>query len=252
VRQALGRFSTFDWTSQTDLRDVIDIVDRGDIENPDDPDGTRRVSAAAGDRDQDGIAMFLGGDNAALYAGMTAVAGGELPDWGLVTFDAHHDVRDGRSNGSPVRQLLDDGLDGRHVVQVGISDFANSPAYAGRVVRAGITVIPRSQWRRRSASTIVSRALDVAGADGRPVYVDVDVDVVDRAIAPGCPASVPGGLSADEIREAVRCICKDDRVKAIDFTEVDVDRDASDGRTIRLVALLLLEACAGLADRTAR
>jgi len=56
-------------------------------------------------------------------------------EFGLITLDAHLDMRDGRSNGSPVRQLLEEGLDGRHVVQVGLGDYTNSPAYAATRTR---------------------------------------------------------------------------------------------------------------------
>ena len=51
---------------------------------------------------------------------------------GMVTLDAHHDVRDGMSNGSPVARLVESGMDGRAIVQIGISDFANSREYAAR------------------------------------------------------------------------------------------------------------------------
>jgi formiminoglutamase len=249
VRSALDRYSTFDWTTATDLRAAVDVVDLGDVESPDGVDGLIRVASVAKSAEAGGMFAILGGDNATLYAAMTAVSGGRFHEWGLITFDAHHDLRDGWSNGSPVRQLLDDGLDGRHVVQLGIADFSNSPAYAARARDAGITVMTRTQLRTVPLSEAAARALEIAGAGGRRVYVDVDLDVVDRASVPGCPAAAPGGLSADQLREAVRAVCGDERVGAIDFTEVDVDRDAADERTVRLVALLLLEACVGLSQR---
>jgi formiminoglutamase len=68
-------------------------------------------------------------------------------------------------------------------------------------------------------------------------------------VAPACPASVPGGITADEIRNAVRLVAKDSRVRAIDITEIDAALDTPDQRTIRLAALLVLEAAAGVASR---
>ena len=38
------------------------------------------------------------------------MAHGGLANAGLITLDAHHDLRDGRSNGSPVRRLIEMGL----------------------------------------------------------------------------------------------------------------------------------------------
>ena len=78
------------------------------------------------------------------------------------------------------------------------------------------------------------------------MHVDLDVDVCDRAVAPACPASVPGGLSAYELRQAARAAGADRRVVSIDLAEVDVTADTADQRTVRLMALCVLEAAAGL------
>ena len=107
----------------------------------------------------------------------------------------------------------------------------------------------RDAIRHRDIASVVAEALEVAGAGGRPVYVDIDVDVCDRSTVPGCPAAAPGGLSADELRRAVRTVAADARVRALDITEIDVTRDAADGRTVRLGALLVLEAALGIAKR---
>ncbi len=250
VREALERFSTWSYRDGVDLADVVSVVDRGDVFDPDGEGGTERVASALARDPQAELRIILGGDNAATWHALGALGGDNLGRWGLITLDAHLDLRDGVSNGSPVRQLLAAGLDGSRVVQVGLADFANSPFYAARAVEAGITVWPRDVVRERGIAAVVDDALALAGADGRPIYVDVDLDVADRAIAPGCPAAVPGGLSADELRTAVRRITSDERVRAIDFTEVDVGRDSDDQRTVRLMALLVLEALAGVGRRT--
>jgi len=95
----------------------------------------------------------------------------------------------------------------------------------------------------------VDEALRLAAGDGRRVYVDVDMDVCDRAVVPGCPAAAPGGIDAAELREAVRRVCAHPQVRALDVTEIDVARDAPDERTVRLAALVLLEALAGYVRR---
>jgi len=75
------------------------------------------------------------------------------------------------------------------------------------------------------------------------------VDVCDRSVTPACPASVPGGISAVELRTAARVAGAHASVSSIDLTEVDAAADAQDGRTVRLVALCVLEALAGLESR---
>ena len=44
---------------------------------------------------------------------VVGLLGPDVSGAGLITFDAHHDLRDGWSNGSPVRQLMQAGLQGR-------------------------------------------------------------------------------------------------------------------------------------------
>jgi formiminoglutamase len=250
IRGALERFSTWSFSDGTDLADTMCVVDYGDVRDPDAPGGPDRVREAIGGFDDTlELIVLLGGDNAATWHALYALGGGDLSRYGLVTLDAHLDLRDGESNGSPVRQLLEAGLDGRHVVQVGLADFSNSAFYASRARDEGITVISRDELRTVPIEVAVGRALAIAGAGGRRVYVDVDMDAADRSVAPGCPAAAPGGLSADEMRRFVRAVTSDARVSAMDITEIDVDRDAPDQRTVRLAALLVLEALAGVRRR---
>ena len=246
IREALAKYSTFAGSTDTELQES-GITDLGDIESPDHEAGEARVaSAVAGLLNKHKILLALGGDNSITYS----VAAGIFPDLskvGLITFDAHHDLRDGNSNGSPIWRLIEAGLPGENIVQIGLSDFANSGPYAKRAKTAGITTIHRAELRERKMSDVVAQALEIAGAGGRQIYVDIDVDVCDRSVAPACPASVPGGISADELRQAANLISRDWRVRAIDITEIDAASDAADGRTVRLAALLVLEIAAGLA-----
>ncbi|MCZ2264567.1 arginase family protein, partial [Isoptericola sp. QY 916] len=200
--------------------------------------------------------VALGGDNALTVPVALGAWGDDVATAGLVTVDAHYDLRDGVSNGSPVRRLIEAGLDPARVVQIGIADFANSAAYARRARDLGITVVTLDEVRRQvhergpgGPGDVVRAALDVAGAAGGPVHLDVDVDVCDRSVAPGCPASVPGGLAAWELRALVRAAATDPRVRSVDLAEVDATADAPDGRTVRLAALCVLEVLAGLALR---
>ena len=248
IREALPRYSTFSTSGKIDLRELT-FVDLGNISNPDGEAGEARVAdALSGLLSKHKLVVALGGDNSITYS----AAAGLFPDLskvGLITLDAHHDLRDGKSNGSPVWRLIEAGLPGKNIVQIGISDFANSAEYSARAKEHGITVISRAKLRKKSMTEVIAKALKIAGTGGREIYVDLDVDVCDRSVAPACPASLPGGISADEIREATRLLARDKRVRAIDITEIDAALDAPDQRTIRLAALLVLEAAAGLASR---
>lgn len=249
VRQALQRYSTHSLEHGVDVADLT-VLDAGDVRDPDHADGESRVAEAIQALPQRDLLVVLGGDNSITYSVMRGLFP-DLSSAGLVTLDAHYDLRDGVSNGSPVRRLIDAGLAGQRVVQIGIADFSNSAEYAARAREHGITVIPRGALRRRPIEDVMAEALEIAGAAPGGVYVDIDVDVCDRSVVPGCPAAAPGGLSADELRRAAHAAGADPRVRGIDFTEVDARADAPDGRTVRLVALGLLEAAAGLMMRPA-
>lgn len=246
VRDALTRYSPtlMGRGGPRDLNEVLRIADAGDVADPDGPAGEAavrtRVADLAGRSD---LVIALGGDNSvtcAVAQGADAV--------GLITLDAHFDLRDGISNGSPVRRLIEGGLDPHRVVQIGIADFANSAAYARRAADLGIRVITLDELRRRGADDVVAEALEVVGAGGG-IHLDIDVDVCDRSVAPACPASVPGGLQADELRALVRTLSSDARVRSADIVEVDATADTPDQRTVRLAALCVLELLAGLATR---
>lgn len=248
IRTALSRYSTFSSSRNVDLRE-LDLLDLGDVDSPDGDQGEHRVSTAVAKvRSNHKLLLALGGDNSISYS----VAKGlwsDLSKVGLITLDAHLDLRDGHSNGSPVWRLIQAGLSGGNIVQIGISDFANSRDYFERAKDAGIHVITRTVLRNRPIADVMVEALEIAGGTEREIYVDLDVDVCDRAVAPACPASVPGGITADELRQVAYLAGSDARVRALDITEIDPLLDAPDGRTLRLAALLVLEATCGVAQR---
>ncbi|MEI7813667.1 MAG: arginase family protein [Coriobacteriia bacterium] len=251
VRDALLRYSTYAASRGVDVAQLC-AVDFGDVDDPDGPDGEKRVAEAVARASAAELLIALGGDNSITHSVMRGLwpAEGELGNVGLITIDAHHDLRDGINNGSPVRRLVEAGLAGVNVVQIGIADFSNSAAYSSRAHDLGITVIGRDELRVLSLVDVSSQALAIAGAGGRPVFVDIDVDVCDRAAVPGCPSAAPGGISADELRQLAFLLARSPLVRGIDITEIDATLDAPDHRTVRLAALLVLEAAAGLGLRS--
>jgi formiminoglutamase len=250
VRRALARLSTWCASRRVDVAELAPW-DMGDVDEPDVPvEGEWRVrQAARTGAVKSRLLIALGGDNSATYPVMAGAFDLALERAGLVTLDAHHDLREGRSNGTPVRDLVEAGLSAERVVQVGIADWANSKSYADEAAAIGITVVTRAEVARRGITDCMTEALETAAAAGGPVYVDLDLDVCDRSVAPACPASLPGGLSAVEVLQAAFLAGRDSRVRAVDITEVDATSDTDDQRTVRLAAMCVLEAAAGLALR---
>jgi arginase family enzyme len=239
IRQALQRYSTAHSDSRVNL-EKVSLRDAGDVTSPD-TDEAVAIAELRSIAAKSSLLIALGGDNSITYSGVQATL-----STGLITLDAHYDLRDGVSNGSPVRRLIEAGLSGKKVVQIGIADFSNSAEYAKRAKDFGITVIPRSELRSKSVKQIWALALSVAGDK---VFVDFDMDVCDRSVVPACPAAAPGGISADELRQFAFLAGSSPSVIGADITEIDATKDSEDERTVRLAALAVLEMAAGFSTR---
>lgn len=239
IRQALQRYSTAHSDSRVNL-EKVSLRDAGDVTSPD-GDEAGAIAQLKSIAARSSLLIALGGDNSITYSGVQATQA-----TGLITLDAHYDLRDGISNGSPVRRLIEAGLSGKKVVQIGIADFSNSIEYAKRAKDFGITVIPRRELRSKSVEEIWAIALSVAGDK---VFVDFDMDVCDRSVVPACPAAAPGGISADELRQFAFLAGSSPSVIGADITEIDVTKDSADERTVRLAALVVLEMAAGFSTR---
>lgn len=239
IRSALLRYSLAHSDPRVSM-EKLDLNDAGNIASSDD-DESVAIAQITKIAEASQLIIAMGGDNSITYSSVKGTGA-----TGLITFDAHYDLRDGVSNGSPVRRLIEAGLDGKKVVQVGIADFSNSPAYAQRAQDFGITVIPRSALRTRSLSEVWEQALEIAGDR---VFVDFDMDVCDRSVVPACPAAAPGGISADELRQFAFMVGSSQQVVGVDITEIDAAKDSDDERTVRLAALVVLELIAGFSTR---
>jgi formimidoylglutamase len=256
VRTILRRFSVYDIECDVDLR-LLTVRDLGNldiaemkIEDAFEPI-KQAVSGALEDAD---AVVLLGGDNSITRPGLRGVAdsfASSLKDCGLITLDAHFDLRDlsnGLSNGNPVRALLADGLPGKNIVQIGIQPFANSQAYAQVASDAGITIVTMSQIRAHDVERLVGESLDDLSERVEHIYVDLDVDVLDRIFAPATPGSRPGGLTPYELRRAAWLCGAHPKVRAIDLVEVDPTEDVADA-TVMATASCLLSFASGLLTR---
>ena len=232
VRARLTRLSTWHGGRRVSLEDVP-VRDLGDAERPPSLDAP--------------LTILLGGHNAVTYHALAAeAAAGRLDRWGLLTLDAHHDVRpyEGGAvgNGSPVRALIDAGLPGANVVQVGIAGFSNARGHREWCEAQGVTVLGPG------ALADVPRWLDDLAGRCESVYVDVDLDVLDRAFAPGCPGSRPGGATPAQVFDAAFAVGAHAAVRAVDVVEVDPTADVAFA-TVDAAALTLLNVATGFARR---
>jgi arginase family enzyme len=175
------------------------------------------------------LTLLIGGNNAVTRPGVLGL-GLPLDEVGLITLDAHFDMRDtndGLSNGNPVRALIEDGLPGANVAQIGLASFANSRKMHEDAIAAGNLVVTIGEVRRLGIAQAVDRALDQL-RDCRTIVVDCDIDVIDRSQFPAAPGARPGGMAVHDFFAAVRRLSADPRVRVIDLTEWDPPLDATD------------------------
>ena len=254
VRERLHRFSTYHGELDVDFGQVK-VRDMGNwpISELDRVPLIGEVMRLARGLPAADLTLFLGGDNA-ITRPLVGSRSDDLTRIGLITFDAHHDVRsldDGPTNGTPVRGLLEEhGLPGQNVVQIGIHSFANSQHYRSYCEQNGITTVTMDQVDRIGIRAAVDVALSQLSAVCETIYVDVDVDVLDRAFAPACPGSRPGGMTVRQLSAGVIRCAAHPAVRAMDFVEVDPEADIA-GQTMDIMAHLLLSAVAGYATRSA-
>jgi formiminoglutamase len=255
-RAALARFPTWDAAASADIAEVT-VRDAGDIEGDlHDPDATaahQRIEESLASLGAAGVVVLIGGDNSMTrpaFLGMNRLRPEHA--WGLLTLDAHHDCRPataGSANGTPVRELIEGGLAGTRVAQVGIHPLGNAREHAEWAVAQGIHVHDLNEVRRAGITAVIGTALtELHDAGAAAIYVDLDLDVVDRASAPACPASLPGGLAPDDLVTAARLLGGVPTVQAVDLCEVDATADLA-GITVRLMAATFTALCAGMALR---
>lgn len=230
LRQTLKRIGRYDVETGREIE--TKVADRGDVElaGLTIEDATPRIrDAVAASAEANALTLLVGGNNAVTRPGVLGL-GGEIEEIGLITLDAHFDMRDlgeGLSNGNPVRALIEDGLPGANIAQVGLASFANSAKMHEDATEAGNLVVTIGDVRRDGIEHHIDRALDhVAHCDA--LVIDCDVDVIDRSQFPAAPGGRPGGMAAHDFFYAVRRLASDPRVRVIDLTEWDPSLDPSD------------------------
>lgn len=253
LRAVLRRFSTYDGERDLDL-DTLTVRDLGDLDIAElaPVDALAAIDTAVGALDPEPVTVFLGGDNLVTAPIVAAHQAAPLERTGVLTFDAHHDVRDYDdvpSNGAPIRWLLDRGLPGDRVVQIGIHGHANSRAYRRLCDDAGIRVITVDEVERRGIEVVVAEALDHLATRTDAMHVDLDLDVLDRAFAPGCPGARPGGLTPRQLTAGAHLAGAHPAVRTFDLVEVDPSADVTE-LTLMATAAVFLAVATGVATRS--
>lgn len=243
IREALWSPAGNSWTENgIDLGSAA-LDDEGDLRFEDGEPGEaarRRIEeAAAGIAGSGRAPLLLGGDHSVTYPVLRGFRR-HHPRLTVLHLDAHPDLYhefegDRYSHACPFARVLEEGLADR-LVQVGIRTMNGHQRDQAR--RFGVEVLEMRNGADR-------RALRLEG----PVYISLDLDVLEPGLAPGVSHREPGGLTVREVLSLVHG--SGGRLVGADVVELNPANDPT-GITARVAAKLVKELAGRMLEDAAR
>jgi agmatinase len=209
------------------------VVDAGDIVcNPFDIGKaiTEIQQQATGLLDTGARLVTIGGDHTIALPLLRAVAAKHGPV-ALLHFDAHLDTWDTYfgepyTHGTPFRRAVEEGiLDTSALSHVGTRGPLYGRADLSEDKRLGFGIVTSADVMRRGVDEVIEALRDRIG--DRPLYVSIDIDVLDPAHAPGTGTPEAGGMTSRELLEILRGLAGTNLVSA-DVVEVAPAYDHAD------------------------
>ncbi|HHY59003.1 MAG TPA: agmatinase [Clostridia bacterium] len=234
VSDALEEYSFYQHGSLAEVA----FFDAGDVDLPfgNVEASLERIRAVARAVHGDGkIPIALGGEHLVTLP-LVQAAKEFFPELAVFHFDAHADLREEylgeKLSHATVMYQVANLVGPDHLYQFGIrSGTAEEYRYGQE----------RTNFFPHAILDPLQQVID--RWDGRPVYVSIDIDVVDPAFAPGTGTPEPGGCSSEEMLQALLLLMQLP-VVAMDIVEVLPAQDVSQ-RTALLAAKLVREALIG-------
>jgi agmatinase len=201
------------------------------------------------------LPIILGGDHSITESNVRACAAVHGPV-GLVHFDTHTDTGSEvfgveHSHGTMMRRLVEDHhVDPRRYVQVGLRGYWPGEKEFAWQAERGITSLFMHDVRDLGLREVVNRAVEAVGAG--PIFLTVDIDVLDPAFAPGTGTPEPGGMTTAELLWAVREVARQTEVIGADLVEVIPTGVGSSDITALAADRIVREILGGIALRKKR
>ena len=239
IRAALWSKSTNPWTeSGLDLSYRAFLDDSGDLALSDEPELARSEieRAVSGLLDRNACPIVLGGDHSVSYPVVRAFKDLMLQPT-IVDLDAHSDLYDEFegdrfSHACPFARIMEEGLAPR-LVQIGIRTLTGHQRDQAR--KFGVELYDMGRWADAPLETLTG-----------PVYLSIDLDVLDPAFAPGVSHPEPGGLSTRDVLSLLHRLPA--AIIGADVVEYNPANDVRD-LTARVAAKLVKEVVANVCRR---
>ena len=211
VRQSSRLLRPYNPATDTAPFAQTQVVDAGDMAvNPFNiNEAIEAIQQDAMDLTADGSSlMTIGGDHTIALPLLRAASARAKEPVALLHFDAHLDTWDtyfgaDYTHGTPFRRAVEEGvLDTEGICHVG----TRGPLYGKKDLeddrRFGFGIVTSSDVFRQGVDEIIAKLRDRVGK--RPLYISVDIDVLDPAHAPGTGTPEAGGLTSRELLEIIR------------------------------------------------
>jgi len=187
--------------------------------------------------------VIIGGDHAITYPVVRAYD----ERLNVVHFDAHldyvpfvHGVQ--WANGNPIRNVSQLKTC-HHIIQVGIRSLRTSQPDVQDSRARGNDIVTIPEFHRRGHTALVDRL-----PANEPVYVSIDIDVLDLPLVPGCSSSEVNGLTYDELRQTLFAIARSREGIGFDLVEVNPMIDVASDNTSLIAAQLITEFLARIVE----
>jgi agmatinase len=201
------------------------------------------------------IPIVLGGDHSIAEPDIRACAARHGP-LGLVHFDTHTDTGAEVfgvevSHGTPMYRLVEQGqVDPMRYVQIGLRGYWPGPKEFAWQEQRGVTSFFMHDVRELGIQGVIQRTIEMVGTG--PVYVTVDVDVLDPAFAPGTGTPEPGGMTSGDLLWACRTVAERLELVGAEVVEVIPTAVGSSDITALVADRIVRELLTGLALRARR
>ena len=245
LRDVSANMELYSVRSKVDLEQVA-VHDWGDVDIVENLVETLgRVKSVCSELlDSNKIPIMAGGEHS-----ITKAAADILPeDTGLLSFDAHLDLRDEflgeRLSHATFMRRVSEKLGSNHIMEVGIRAFSTPELDFAR--KSGVTMITPQDLRETGISKTAQRIRGFLSGFSQS-YVTVDIDVLDPAFAPGVGNPEPDGISTDELLTLVDASMQKNTV-GFDLVEVSPQLDS--GQTAAVGVKVIFEAIAALSTRS--
>ena len=217
LRKASYGVETFSWSTQHDLEDY-NIFDRGDLGCPMGDNVATQVMIKETTQTilKDGkVPFMIGGEHSITYPSVEAVHE-VYPDLVVIQLDAHADLRETYMNNplshACVMHRVVNRLGSKRLIQWGIrSGTKEEYAFA----QDHTILLPASVEALKEA---------ISSLQATPIYLTIDVDVIDPSLLPGTGTPEPGGISYTMFEE-VLSVLKELNIVALDVVELSPDYD---------------------------